>query len=190
MKMLPSQNKLAVRRSDAREDVIGTDPHFWTDPLTVKALLPALVDTLCKLNPGLCNLFQENSDQFSTQLDNLAHLIEESFTGISNKKVLLAHPFFQYYLKRFGFETIGTIETIPGSEATPRELKEMIDRAKQDQLKVILTHAQISDRPARLIAEATGARIVELDPIGGMAGRETYDELLLYNTKILLQAFQ
>lgn len=189
LKMLPEQNRLPIQIFP-RNKVTGTDPHFWTDPLTVKALLPALVDTLCQLDSDRCDLYRKNSLQFSTQLDNLAQLIRESFAGISNRQVLLAHPFFQYYLKRFGFDLISTIETIPGAETTPRELKEIIDRAKQSHLKVILSHRQISDRPARLIAEATGAKIVELDPIGGVTGRETYEELILYNTTILLQALQ
>lgn len=190
LKMLPDQNKLAIQDFTGAGKMIGLDPHFWTDPLTVKALLPALVDTLCKINPRECNRYRINSLRFSTQLDNLTRSIQESVSGLPKKEVLLAHPFFQYYLKRFGFELLGSIETISGSEPTPRELKEIIDRAKQNRLKVILTHAQIPDRPAQLIAEATGAKIVELDPIGGVAGRETYEELLLYNTNILMQAFE
>jgi zinc transport system substrate-binding protein len=190
MKMLTEQNRLTLQNFVGNKKVIGTDPHFWTDPLTVKAMLPALVDTLCKLNPEQCTLYRKNSFQFSTQLDNLTQLIQESFSNVPVKEVLLAHPFFQYYFNRFGFKLIGTIETIPGSEPTPRDLKEIIDQARQRHLKIILVNPQISDRPAQLIAEATGAKIVELDPIGGVAGRETYDELLLYNTTILLQALQ
>jgi zinc transport system substrate-binding protein len=190
LNILPKKNQLALQNFTGSKEVSGIDPHFWTDPLTVKALLPVLVDTLCRIDPINSADYRKNSLQFSTQLDNLTQLIKESLAGIQNKGVLLAHPFFQYYLKRFGFDLIGTIETIPGSEPTPRELKGIIDLAKQQHLKVILTQPQISDRPAQLIAEATGAKIVQLDPIGGVPGRETYDELLLYNTTMLLESTQ
>lgn len=190
LNILPKKNQLALKNFSGSKEVKGVDPHFWTDPLTVKALLPALVDTLCRIDTTNSAVYRQNSLQFSMQLDNLTQLIKKSLAGIPNKGVLLAHPFFQYYLKRFGFDLIGTIETIPGSEPTPRELKEIIDLANQQQLKLILTQPQISDRPAQLIAEATGAKIVQLDPIGGVPGRETYDELLLYNTTTLLESMQ
>jgi len=190
LNILPKKNQLALKNFSGSKEIKGVDPHFWTDPLTVKAMLPALVDTLCRIDTTNSAVYRQNSLQFSMQLDNLTQLIKESLAGIPNKGVLLAHPFFQYYLKRFGFDLIGTIETIPGSEPTPRELKQIIDLAKQQQLKLILTQPQISDRPAQLIAEATGAKIVQLDPIGGVPGRETYDELLLYNTTMLLESMQ
>ena len=192
LSLLPDKNKLKIRNyHDAnKEGSFGIDPHFWTDPLTVKALLPNLVDTLCALHPEVCQVYRENSTRFSNQLDNLTGIIQEAFSQIQNKEVMLTHPFFQYFLNRFGFKLIGIIEANSGIEPTPRELKEMIDLANKSRLKLILTNPQISDRPARLVAEATGAKICELDPIGGITGRETYEELMLYNTQILLEAFQ
>jgi len=189
--LLPAQNQLAIKNYAGRsaDEVIGSDPHFWTDPLAVKVMLPALVDTLCALDPEGWDTYRKNSLSFSNKLDSLEIKIHNAFSQIRNKSVILAHPFFQYFLKRFGFRVEGIIETIPGKESTPRELKEIIDRANEHNVKVILTHPQSSDRPARLVAEATKAKVVELDPIGGVAGREAYDELLLYNTQILLKAF-
>lgn len=184
--LVPDQNKLDIKVGKGGE----TDPHFWTDPLAVKALLPKLVDTLCALNSEACSIYQQNSVGFSNQLNDLTKIIQDSFSQIENKQVMMAHPFFQYFLNRFGFTIIGTIEKNPGIEPTPRELKETIDLAKKSNLKLILTNPQISDRPARLIAEATNAKICELDPIGGVIGRETYEELLLYNTQILLRELQ
>lgn len=189
--LLPAQNKLIINSYSGRNagEALGSDPHFWTDPLAVKAMLPALVDTLCALDPEGWEIYRKNSLSFSEELDSLEIDIHGELSQIQNKTVIMAHPFFQYFLKRFGFNLVGIIETIPGNESTPRELKEIIDRAKEQSVKVILTHPQSSDRPARLVAEATGAKVVELDPIGGVAGRKSYNELLLYNTQILLKAF-
>lgn len=188
MDLLPNQFKLKINSYHGVGG--GTDPHFWTDPLAVKALIPQLVDTLCALNPEACKVYRENSIKFLEQLDNLTMIIQEAFSQVQNKEVMLTHPFFQYFLNRFDFKLTGIIETSPGIEPTPRELKEVIELANKNHLKLILTNPQISDRPARLVAEATGAKICELDPIGGIIGRETYEELLLYNTQILLRDLQ
>jgi zinc transport system substrate-binding protein len=184
--LIPDENKLDIKVGK----VSVTDPHFWTDPLAVKALLPNLVDTLCAMNPERCSIYRENSVRFSKQLDDLTKIIQDSFSQIENKQVMMTHPFFQYFLNRFGFKIIGTIEKNPGIEPTPRELKQIIDKAKKSHLKLILTNPQTSDRPARLVAETTDAKICELDPIGGIIGRETYEKLLLYNTQIFLRELQ
>jgi len=33
----------------------AVDPHFWTDPLAVKQLVPVLADTLCAVDPPGCS---------------------------------------------------------------------------------------------------------------------------------------
>jgi zinc transport system substrate-binding protein len=42
------------------EESLGIDPHFWVDPLTVQAMLPALLNELIKIDP-------ENEEYFRRQ---------------------------------------------------------------------------------------------------------------------------
>jgi zinc transport system substrate-binding protein len=166
----------------------GIDPHFWTDPLAVKALLPALVDSLCTLYPKDCPDYSKNQLIFSAQLDSLSDVIKEKLAPIAGKSVMLSHPFFCYYLNRFAIKLAGVIQPIPGKEPTPGDLKKLIQIIKTEKVSAILSHPQLSDRAAQLVAEATNIRVFELDPLGGLKGRKNYQELLLYNTQILLEA--
>ena len=93
-------------------------------------------------------------------------------------------------MKRFDFDLVGIIEIAAGMEPTPKELKVMIDLAKEHDVKVIFTHSQHSDRAARIIAESTNVKIYKLDPLGGVSDRKTYEEILLYNTQVILEALK
>ena len=115
--------------------------------------------------------------------------ISNQIHSLKNKSVFLSHPFFLYYLNRYEFILVGIIETQPGTEPTPRELKNYINMTKTKQVKAILTHAQLSDRPAQLVAEATQIKMIRLDPLGGYDDRNTYPDLLMYNTNLLLKGF-
>ena len=168
----------------------GVDPHFWTDPLTVKAILPALTDSLCALDPAGCEIYQQNSKVFAQRLDSLHAKMNELFTSMVGKSVMLSHPFFQYFLKRYGFHVAGMIEKIPGREPSPKDIKEIIQQVNREKVQAIFTHPQLPDRASKLVAEATGIKVYELDPLGGVAGRQTYDELLMYNAKIVFEALQ
>lgn len=168
----------------------GIDPHFWTDPLAIKAMLPVLTDTLCAIDKQNCSYYKSNALKFSYFLDSLYLDIEKSLSNVKGRAVLLSHPFFRYYLNRFGIKIIGIIENIPGTEPTPRELSEIILRIKNEDVRAILTHPQLSDRPAKLVSESTGINVYELDHLGGRPGRITYEEIMSYNTKILLEALR
>lgn len=168
----------------------GVDPHFWTDPLTVKSLLPTLTENLCIIDPGQCEQYRKNYQKFGSQLDSLHLKIKKMLTPIRGSKVMISHPFFQYFFKRYGIELIGVIEKNPGREPTPKEIKELIEEIKHENVKAIFDHTQLPDRAAKIIAESTGIRVYDLDPIGGVPGRQTYKELLLHNAEIILKALR
>jgi zinc transport system substrate-binding protein len=60
--LLPADYRLVVKSyfGKSRGSIVGEDPHFWTDPMVVNALIPALVDTLCDHLPSKCTVFKKN----------------------------------------------------------------------------------------------------------------------------------
>ena len=49
---------------------------------------------------------------------------------------------------------------------------------------------QLPEKPALIVSESTGIKLFTLDPIGGLEGRYSYEELLLYNTEIIVNAMK
>jgi zinc transport system substrate-binding protein len=168
----------------------GTDPHFWTDPIVVKSLLPQLVDKLCDIDSEGSKIYKNNAQIFAEKLDKLYLSIQHKLSPVRGKKVMLSHPFFRYFLKRFEIDLVGITETSPGKEPTPKEINGFIQQVKKEKVKAIFCHIQLPDRSAKLVGEAAKIKVFELDPIGGIKGRKTYEEVLLYNTKILLEALR
>lgn len=168
----------------------GVDPHFWTDPLTVQSMLPDLTEKLCAFDPDGCEGYRKNSRQFSTQLDSLNLKIEKILAPFHGRNVMISHPFFQYFFKRYGIKTVSVIETSPGREPTPKKIKKLIETLKRKKVTAIFDHIQLPDRAAKIIAESTDIKVYHLDPIGGVPGRQSYSELLLYNAEIIREALR
>lgn len=177
-------------KEDHHHHSSGVDPHFWTDPMTVKTMLPALVEKLCALDPDGSTIFRKNSDRLSRRLDSLHAQLIEMLAPIRGSNVMISHPFFQYFFKKYGINLVAIIEATPGKEPTPKQLKGFIDLAKRKHVTAIFDHIQLPDRAAKLTAEAAGLEVWHLDPIGGTAGRQRYDELLLYNANLILEALK
>jgi zinc transport system substrate-binding protein len=189
--LLPHESHLHITGyvGKSRGKSFGEDPHFWTDPLTVKALLPKLVEKLSILDPQGAKDYAANALQFGKELERLTKEISTSLQPVKGKAVLLTHPFFQYFLKRFDIPLAGVIEPLPGTEPTPREVAEIIKDVRKRKISVILGHPQHSLRPALLIAESTNCSIEKLDPLGGVKGRESYSDMVRYNADKILEVF-
>lgn len=185
MSLIP-QN-LLLFFDQARHD---PDPHFWTDPLLVRSMLPAIAARLVHLQPQDSLQIDQNLKLFMADLDQLNNEVEQKLASVSGAGVVLAHPSFRYYLLRYHFQIIDIIEPHAGSDPTPRAIQEKIEHYKQQKVKLILTQAAHSDQTARLISEATGIPLVRIDPLGGNKGEITYREIIMSATDKIAEALK
>ena len=166
-----------------------TDPHFWTDPLTVQAMVPQLVTELGRIDPAGRAVYVANGEKFKhrlAQLDQELRVILKPLVGVP---LLLFHPSFNYLFHRYDLQTAGVVVVAPGREPTPKFLFTLVQRIKAENIKALFTEPQLARRPAQVLAESADIPVYNLDPIGGVPGRESYPGLLLYNgvtlTKVL-----
>ena len=164
----------------------GTDPHFWADPLTVKAMIPNLVEELIKLDPKGKDIYKKNADLFTKQLIDLDKKLSSELSSVKNKNVILSHPFYNYFLNRYGIHVVGIVEISPGYQSTPKDIKRLLDIAKEKNVKVIFKLANHPEQTTKVFAETSEIKTVELDPFGGVEGRITYEQIINYNAEKIL----
>lgn len=164
------------------------DPHFWNDPLTVRATLPAIESALCEAIPENCNKIKENRIRFSGELDRIHGEMEQTLAPVRGGKVALFHPSFRYLLNRYGLQLSAVIEPFPGTEPGPAYLARLTGTIRSEGVRALFTEPQLPPGPAKVISEATGVPLFELDPLGGVEGRNSLIELYQFNAKVLVQA--
>jgi ABC-type Zn uptake system ZnuABC Zn-binding protein ZnuA len=165
------------------------DPHFWTSPLTVKAILPELVSTLSDIDPVNRDKYNKNALRFAEELDELHEKVSDMMEPFKGESLLLFHPSFGYFTDAYGLEIAGVIEPFPGKEPTPKYLISLAEKIKAYNVKAIFTEPQLPPAPAKTLSEETGLPIYILDPLGGTEGRYTYTDLILYNAETMVEAF-
>jgi zinc transport system substrate-binding protein len=172
------------------EESLGIDPHFWVDPITVNSMLTNLLHELVKIDPDNAEYYKNNADKFSIKLSELDERLNEETADIKFRNVFTAHPFYSYFFVRYGFIVAGSIEIAPGYHSTPKDIKQLMELVKKQNVKAIFTHKQHNDKPAKVLAESTGIKEFEMDPIGGVPGMMTYEEIILHNLDILKKALK
>lgn len=166
------------------------DPHVWLDISLMQDGLDYLVTELSKLDPEGEATYRKNADSFSAELAQLHQELSASLASLHGRSVIQFHPALYYFLERYGIRTAGVIQHIAGQEPSPKQIKALADLVAAENIEVIITEPQLPDAPVRALSEATGARIAEMDPLGGVPGRMTYADLLRYNAAVLREAFE
>jgi zinc/manganese transport system substrate-binding protein len=76
---------------------------------------------------------------------------------------------------------VGTIEPLPGIPPSSRHIESLIDRSRVEKLDLVLQDVYNPSKPARMLAERTGARMIILPHDIG-AVREASDIFSLFET--------
>jgi ABC-type Zn uptake system ZnuABC Zn-binding protein ZnuA len=94
----------------------------------------------------------------------------------SDARILTYHSSWPYFAERFGLVIVGQMEPKPGIPPGPGYLLEVIRTAKARKATVILMEPWLSRKPADLVAEKTGAKVVQA-ATSVAAGPAVYDYL-------------
>lgn len=149
--------------SDVPESTI--DPHLWLSPPLVKIQVENIYEALVELDPTNTTYYRQNANQYLIELDALHQTLQNIFANLpaQNKKLLVFHPTFGYFADTYGLEQI-PIE-VAGKEPTAQQLAALIERAKQENIKVVFVQKQFSTKNAQMIADALGGVTVTIDPL-------------------------
>ena len=170
------------------------NPHVWMSITYAIAQVKNISAKLCELDPERAEKYKRHTLDYVDELTTLRDELHISLTMLPNREIVTFHEAFPYLAAEFGLKVAATIEREPGTEPTPQELAETIEKINSLPVKIIFTEPQYSSKAAETIARETGAQIFELDPIvTGEAKPENlldYVERMLNNTLTLAKALQ
>jgi zinc transport system substrate-binding protein len=137
------------------------DPHVWLAPPLVKIEAANVAKALEKIEPASAGYFQANLARLDCELDDLDAKIRLKLRPYAGRWFLVFHPAFGYFADCYGLKQ----EAIQneGKQPSPKQLRELILKAKADGVRVIFLQPQFDRHSADVIAEAIGGRIVPLN---------------------------
>ncbi len=141
----------------------GLDPHIWLDPVLVKIQAKNIYDTLVKIDSVNKEFYTKNYKDFLNELENLNQILNEILKNDQNKAFMVFHPSWGYFAKRYDLKQIA-IE-IEGKEPKPAQLVELIDEAKENDIKIVFVAPQFSKKGANTISKSIDATVTAIDPL-------------------------
>ena len=136
------------------------DPHFWTDP----AQMIAVVDALTPVLEGLgAPAVTEHAAAYRADLETLDAEMTTAFAAIpADRRALVTnHHVFGYLADRFGFRVVGAV--IPGGTtlAAPStsDLADLVSAIDEAGVPTIFAESSSPDRLVRALADEADRRV-------------------------------
>jgi len=146
------------------------DPHFWMDPLRVKAAAGTVREGFVDVDPDSTDTYADNTQAYRDELDELHEQIETVIADASQDVLLIAgHDSFQYFGDQYGI----TIEALSNVSPDDRPTARDIDRAQE----VIETHGlqyicadplESQQAAEQLVAETDAQEVLPLTAMPGL----------------------
>ncbi|MBN7772182.1 zinc ABC transporter substrate-binding protein [Clostridium aminobutyricum] len=163
VKVVALQDKVAQIYPDRRFESGERDPHIWLSPKRAGVMVDAIAEEMGKLDEKNKETYRQNADKYIEQLDQLDQEIAVSLEGVKNRKFIVYHPAFGYLAEDYGLQMYALEEE--GKESTIQHLKDMIDLAKKEQIKVIFYQEEIDSSQSESFAEEIGGKTMMLKPL-------------------------
>jgi zinc/manganese transport system substrate-binding protein len=170
------------------------DPHAWQSLVNAKIYVTNISDALAAADPADAGVFRANARDYLTKLDALDGEVREAMAKIppSRRKVISTHDAFGYFAAAYGIEFIAPLGVSTESEASARDIAEIITEIKRQKIPAVFLENISDPRLIRRISAETGARVggtLYSDSLTGEKGdAPTYIELVRHNIKALTGA--
>ena len=141
----------------------GLDPHIWLSPVLVKKQAETITAGLIDLFPEHSSLFKTNYHRFVQRLDALHAELTEHLKPFRGRAFMVFHPSWGYFAREYGLEQIAV--EIEGKNPKPAQVREFIELAQKEDIRVIFAQQQFSTKNAQVIAQAISGEVVLVDPL-------------------------
>ncbi|MBM7692981.1 zinc transport system substrate-binding protein [Peribacillus deserti] len=168
------------------------DPHIWIDPELAKQMALVVKDELVNKKPEKKEYFEKNYTELSAKLDQLDSRFRAAVKEADRKEIIVSHAAYGYWENRYGIEQI-SISGLSSSEPSQKQLKQVVQTAKEHQIKYVFFEQNVSSKLTETIQKEVGAAPLKFHNLSVLTendikGKEDYFSLMNKNIAALKTA--
>ena len=144
-------------------ELIDNNPHVWLSPDNIGIIVRNIKDGLIAASPNDSLYFSNNYKQFTVRLDSIDVSISKQFEKFEQRTFLVYHGAWKYFADHYGLEELA-IER-EGKEPGINQIRDLVETAKNLQLKYIYINPRQNPEPAMMLAGEINADIDTLETL-------------------------
>ncbi len=141
----------------------GVDPHIWSSPKCALIMAENMLNALVMIDVENQKLYRENFKLLQAEMIETDKKITSLLENSKVKSFIIYHPALSYFARDYNL-TQYSIE-FEGKNPSPQQLRQMIDFAKEQEIKTIFVQKGFDMKNAESLAKEVGASIYPIDPL-------------------------
>lgn len=168
------------------------NPYLWLDPRNARLYVEKIRDGLASVDPPGAATYRDNAARY---LELISALDDELAAQVATvpprrRKLVTLHDAFPYLAERYGLELVGVVIKTPGRQPSAQEVADVSRAMRQYDVPTVFTEPQLDARLLKLAARDAGIKISTLYSDTLDQAVPTYEALLRYNARHLVNGLQ
>jgi zinc/manganese transport system substrate-binding protein len=159
------------------------NPHIHTSPENILPVAVALHQRISELDPDNADYYRSQYAAFEKNWRQKLQQWQQQAASLQGVKIVTHHNYWTYLNHWSGMNVLATLEPVPGVSPSSSHLAKLKKQLSQQEIKMIIHVAYVSDRPSQWLSEQTGAPVVVLpatvDYQDGQTLSQWFDEVML-----------
>ncbi len=174
---------------------IAYDPHTWLSPINAKLICKVIYENLSKKDAQNKDFYKNNYDKLIKKLDKLNYDYKNNLVNLSNDTIIVSHMAFGYLCDLYNFKQVAIRGFDAESEPSAKDLANIIDFAKEKNIKVIFSEDFVNPKLSNILANELNIKVEVLSPIEGLSSNQNennddYFTIMYYNLEKIKEALK
>ena len=140
------------------------DPHIWLDFDNDKIIVGNISKALADADPENANYYKNNAGEDIKSLSAMDERFRKNLSRCKISEIIYGgHYAFGYLAKRYGLKYVAAQGVSPDSEPTAKDLINLVDQIKKNDIKYVFYEELSSPKIAETIANETSAQMLFLN---------------------------
>jgi len=165
------------------------NPHLWLNVQYAMHYVEKIRDGLIEVDPAGADAYRANATAYLEELDALDKEVAATMESIppERRKLVTFHDAFPYFAERYGLEVVGVVVESPGREPSARELADLIDQIRAQDVPTVFAEPQLNPQLLETVAEDAGVTVKTLLSGTFTSDVRSYVELMRFDAQQLVE---
>jgi manganese/iron transport system substrate-binding protein len=171
------------------------NPHAWMSTTNAQIYVENIRKAFSSVDPANAATYAQNAAAYAAQIKAMDAPLRERLSKVpeTQRWLVTSEGAFSYLARDLGWREAYIWPINADEQGTPQQVRRLIDLVRANKVPVVFSESTVSDKPARQVAEETGAAyggVLYVDSLSGDDGPvPTYLKLLEVTVDTIARGF-
>jgi manganese/iron transport system substrate-binding protein len=172
------------------------NPHAWMSPANALIYVENIRKALALADPANAALYAANATAYSERIRGALEPLKARLATVpeAQRWLVTSEGAFSYLARDLGWKEAYLWPINADQQGTPQQVRRVIETVRANKIPVVFSESTVSDKPARRVAQETGARyggVLYVDQLSEADGPvPTYLDLLRVTVETIAKGFE